>query len=294
MVQSIDQALVTQFSDLVDQEVQQKTSRLKPFALFKQMQGDLWAYDGLGRVDAREVQGRIANADFDDIEHNRRKIARQRFIVNLPVDASDVRGSLLNVDSEYAEACAAAMVRQMDRVMADAAFADVFTGRDFENTVTATADGVLIIDATAGLTYAKLLEINENFIDEDVGLDEEERLFLTLTGKENTSLMQETELTSGDFTRQLSVDKGKMVHAAGMELVHFAANAPQPILEVSGSERFLIAGSSKGICVGMSKDMSITIQERNDLVETHQVQIVMELGAVRTQGVRIQKVRVTA
>lgn len=294
MVQSIDQALVTQFSDLVHQEAQQKTSKLKPFVQFKQMQGDLWAYDGLGRVDAREVQGRVVKADFDDIDHNRRKIARRRFIVNLPIDASDVRGSLLNVDSEYATACAAAMVRQTDRVIAEAAFADVNTGRDFENTVTATADGVTLVDATAGLTYAKLLEINQNFIDEDVGVDEDEKLFLTISGKENTSLMQEAELTSGDFTRELSVDNGRMRNAAGLELVQFAANAPQPILEVSGAERFLIAGSSRGICVGVSKEMSINIQERNDLVETHQVQIIMEIGAVRTEGVLLQKVRVTA
>ncbi len=294
MVQSIDQALVTQFSNLVHQEAQQKTSKLKPYVQMKQMSGDLWAYDGLGRVDAREVSGRVVTADFDNIDHNRRKIARRRFVVNLPVDASDVRGSLLSVDSEYATACAAAMVRQMDRVIAQAAFADVFTGRDFENTTTFAADGGLTVDATAGLTYAKLLEINENFIDEDVGLDENEKLFLTVTGKENTSLMGETELTSGDFTREISVDKGKITFAAGMDLIHYAANAPQPILEVTGGERFLIAGSSRGICVGMSKEMSITIQERNDLIETHQVQIVMELGAVRTEGALMQKVRVTA
>lgn len=294
MVQSIDQALITQFSDLVHQEAQQKQSRLKSFVQFKQMSGDLWAYDGLGRVDAREVAGRVVNADFDDIQHNRRKISRRRFIVNLPVDASDVRGSLLNVDSEYASACANAMVRQMDRVVSEAAFADVQTGRDFETTVTSTADGVVAVDATAGLTYAKLLEVNQNFIDEDVGTDMDEKLYLTITGKENTALMQETELTSGDFVRDLSVDDGKMRRAAGLELIQFAANAPLPILEVSGAERFLIAGSSRGICVGMSKEMSINIQERNDLIETHQVQIIMELGAVRTEGVLLQKVRVTA
>lgn len=294
MVQSIDQALITEFSALVHQVAQQKAARLKPHVQIKQMSGDLWAYDGLGSVEAREIEGRVVKADFDDIEHNRRKLSRRRFIINLPVDASDVRGSLLNVDSEYAEACANGMVRQMDRVMAGAAFADVLTGRDFETTVTATADGVVAVDATAGLTYEKLLEINQNFIDEDVGTDMNESLYLTITGKENTQLMQETELTSGDFTRELSVDKGKMVFAAGMNLIHFAANRPQPILAVESAQRKLIAASSRGICLGISKDMSITIQERNDLVETHQVQIVMEIGAVRTEGALIQEVSTTA
>jgi len=125
MVQSIDQALIIQFSDLVHQEAQQMTSKLKPFVILKQMTGDVYAYDGLGRVDAREVNGRIAPADFDDIDHNRRKIARRRFVINLPVDSSDVRGALMDPDSEYAQAVAAGMMRQMDRVVSESAFADV-------------------------------------------------------------------------------------------------------------------------------------------------------------------------
>lgn len=294
MVQSIDQALIIQFSDLVHQEAQQMTSKLKPFVILKQMTGDVYAYDGLGRVDAREVNGRIAPADFDDIDHNRRKIARRRFVINLPVDSSDVRGALMDPDSEYAQAVAAGMMRQMDRVVSESAFADVLTGRDFENTVTFVNDGGLEVDATAGLTYDKLLEINENFIDEDVGTEQQEKLYLTITGKENTSLMLETELTSGDFTRELSVDKGKMVHAAGLDLIHFGANAPRPILEVSGVERFLLAASERAVCVGVSKEMGITIEKRTDLIETHQVQIIMQIGAVRTEGALMQKVRVTA
>ena len=294
MVQSIDQALITEFSDLVHHEAQQLTSRLKPHVILKQMSGDLYAYDGLGRVDAREINGRVAPADFDDIEHNRRKIRRRRFVVNLPVDASDVRGALLNPDSEYSKACAAAMMRQMDRVISDATFADVNTGRDFENTVTFANDGGTIVDATAGLTYEKLLEIKQNFIDDDVGIDLNESIYLTITGKEHTSLMGETELTSGDFTRQFAVENGQMVKALGMDLIAFGANDPQPVLEISGAERFLIAGSNRGVCVGMSKDMSITIEERRDFIETTQVQIIMELGAVRTEGNLIQKVRVTA
>lgn len=296
MVQSIDKALITQFSDLVHHDAQQLTSRLKPYVQMKQMTGDVFAYDGLGRVDAREVNGRIAPADFDDIEHRRRKIPRRRFVINLPVDSSDVRGALLDPDSEYSKSVAAGMMRQMDRVVTEAAFADVQTGRDFENTTTFAADGGLEVDATGGLTYAKMLEIQENFIDNDVGLDADEKLYLTIGGRENTSLLQETELTSGDFTRQMSVDKGKMIFAAGHDLIHFASNAPRPIIQLNGAgtERELIAASNRAICVGVSKEMSINIQERNDLIETHQVQVIMQIGAVRTEGELIQKVRVTA
>lgn len=293
MPQSIDNALITEFSDMVHQEAQQMTSKLKPYVKLKQMNGDVFAYDGLGRVEAREVTGRNVPATFDDITHNRRKISRKRFVVNLPVDSSDVRGALLNPDSEYATACAAAMMREYDRVIYNAAHADVQTGRDFDTTVTFANDGGRTVDATGGLTYEKLLEIKQNFMDDEVD-DVNDKFFLTITGDEHTALMQEIELISGDYTREFVVEGGSITKALGMDLISFGANAPQPIIPVVSSERALVAASSRGICVGVSREMSIKIEERPDMIETHQVQVVMELGAVRTEGALVQKVRTTA
>ena len=296
MVSSIDQAQVIEFSDMVHQEAQQTTARLRPYVTTKQMSGDVWAYDGLGRVEAREIQGRNVAATFDDIQHNRRKIARRRFVINLAIDSSDVRGALLDPQSEYAKAVAQGMARQYDRVIYDAAFADVLTGRDFETTVTATNDGVSTVNATGGLTYEKLLEIKQNFFDEDVGTEASERLFLTIGGAEHTNLMGETELTSGDFTREFVVEGGSITKGLGMDFIPFASNVPSPIigLNAAGTERELIAASDRAFCLGVSKEMSINIQERNDLIETTQVQVIAEIGAVRTEGVLLQKVRVTA
>ena len=296
MVQSIDNALITEFSDMVHHEAQQLKSRLRPYVNVKQMSGDVWAYDGLGRVEAREITGRNVAASFDDITHNRRKMGRRRFVINLPIDASDVRGALLDPQSEYSKTVAQAMLRQYDRVMYDAAFADILTGRDFDTTVTATADGVVNVDATGGLTYEKLLEIKQNFFDEDVGLDENEKIFLTIGGREHTNLMGETELTSGDFTRDFVVEGGQITKGLGIDFVPFASSVTQPIIgtNAAGTERELIAASSRGICLGVSKEMSIKIEERPDYIETTQVQVVAEIGAVRTEGVLVQKVRVTA
>lgn len=295
MVMSIDNALITEFSDMVHHEAQQTESLLSPYVITKQMTGDVFAYDGLGSVEAREIMGRVVKVTFDDIQHTRRKIARRRFAVVLPVDSSDVRGALLDVNSQYAKECSMAMMRKRDQVIADAAFADVLTGRDFSTTVTAAADGVLTIDATAGLTYEKLLAIDENFINNAVGFDpQNSRKFLTVTGGEHTDLMGEIELISGDYTRQFAVEKGQLTNALGYDIIKFPANVPAPILTVSGAERFLIAATQKAFCVGVSKEMSINIINRPDYHEVTQVEVIMEIGAVRTEGALIQKVRVTA
>lgn len=294
MVASIDNALITEFSEMVHHEAQQIVSRLKPYSFMKQMTGDVFAYDGLGRVEAREIVGRNVPVVFDDITHNRRKISRKRFMVALPIDSSDVRGALLSPDSEYAKAAASAMMRQYDRVIYNAAFADVTTGRDFDTTVTFANDGGLTVDASAGLTYEKLLEIKQNFMDNDVGVDANESIFLTITGDEHTDLMGETELTSGDYTRQFAVENGTITKALGMDLVPFAASVANPIIPAVSSLRYLVAATNRAFCVGVSKEMSINIKERPDLVETSQVEVIMEIGAVRTEGALVQKVKVTA
>lgn len=292
MVQSIDQALITEFSGLVHHEAQQLTSKLSPYCIVKQMSGDVFAYDGLGRVEARELDGRVNKVVFDDIDHNRRKIRRRRFAITLPIDSSDVRGALQDPDSEYAKAVAAGMNRQKDRIIQEAAFAAIQTGRDFETTVTAADDGVLTVDATGGLTYEKLLEIGQNFMDNEV--DFEMGAFLEVTGAEHTALLGESELTSGDFTRQLKTDDGVIKRGAGLDIIQFGANVANPIIPVSGGQRALIAASKGAFCMGVSKEMSISIKERDDYHEVTQVECIMEIGAVRTEGALVQQVDVTA
>lgn len=293
MPNEIDAHLVTQFSDQVHVAAQQIKARLRPFTQVKPMTGEDFAYDGLGAVEAQELVGRHNPVQFSDIEHNRRKITRRRFVLTLPIDAADVRGMLLSPEGHYAQACVRAMERVYDRVVVESQFAAVLTGRAMGTSVTFANDGGATVTATAGLTYAKLLEIIKGFIDDDIGNDMPEKIVMGITGDEHSALMQEIELVSGDFSRQYAIDKGRMIEAAGIGLVHFAGAANRPILPVTAGVRSCFAMSSRAICVGLSKEMGLTVKDRPDLVETSQVQIVFDLGAVRTEGKLLKKVTTT-
>jgi len=262
----------------------------------KVIAGETFAYDGLGAIEATQIIGRQQPVVFQDINHLRRKIARQRFAITLPIDAADVRGMLLNPQGEYAQACARAMERVFDRIVVSCLFASVSTGRDMSTTVTFANDGGFTVTATAGLTYAKILTINQNFIDADVGNDMPEKIVMGIAGNEYTSLMQEVELISRDFSQQYAVDKGRLVNLVGIDLVQFAGGSTigNPILAVASAVRACFAMSSRAVCVGMSKEMSLKVEPRPDLIETTQVQIVFDLGAVRTEGVLVQKVNTTS
>lgn len=292
--QTIDQALITQFSDMLHVKSQQIKSRLRSYFKMLPMQGDRFAYDGLGSVEAREVNGRIVRTEFDDIEHLRRRISRRRFVVTLPIDASDVRGMLLNPQGAYAEASVRAMERVYDRVGIEALFATVHTGREFETSVTFASDGGNTVTATSGLTYEKLLEINQFWRNNEVGQEVPEQKILLLTGDEEVALMQETELVSGDFSRQFVVDKGEIVKAAGLDIVYYGADVPNPLLSVASAVRSCAAVTGRGLVYGLSKAMGVSIDQRKDYIELDQVQIIGELGAVRTEGLLVQKVTTTA
>ena len=295
MTTQIDNHLVIEFSSQVHVNAQQMRSRLRDVTEQKMVQGEDYAYESIGDVEAVEILTRHQNTTGQDIDHSRRRIRMREFRCTLYLDRKDQLETLIDPQRQYSQATARALFRKYDAVGASAAFEDVYTGKSFATTTAFAADGGVTVDATAGLTYEKLLEIEENFIDADIGTDLEEDFFLTITGEENTDLKGEIELVSGDYTRQFTLDSknGRMAIANGFRLIHFAADSTNPILNVAASTRDLIAASTRGICVGMSEDLSIEVDKRPDKNNLIQVQASMFLGAVRTEGAHVQKVQTT-
>ncbi len=292
-VPTIDNALITGFSAQVHVAAQQMKARLRDKVVLGQMTGDNEAYDGLGDVEAIEQTGRHQPVVFSDAQHSRRKISRRRFTVTLPIDSSDVRAALMNPESLYPQTCAMAMERVFDRIVTEAMFVTVSIDRAFDSSLTFANDDGDTINATAGTTYEKLLETTRLFTDDEVGTNVPERMVMGISGDEEEDMMLETELTSGDFSRQYVVDAGRITRAAGYELVRYGGAVTNPILAVSGGIRDCFVMSTRAMCVKISKEVGITVEKRNDLHETYQVEVVYEAGAVRTEGKLIKKFQTT-
>ena len=139
----------------------------------------------------------------------------------------------------------------------------------------------------------KLLEITQNYIDNEVGNDSPVDVVFGVAGDEHTAMMNLLQLSSGDYTRQTVVDKGEIQKAVGMNIVKFGASARKPVLAVSGGVRSCFAMATGGIAVGLSRSWEITYKDRPDYIDTKQIQIVGTLGAVRTEGKLVQKVTTT-
>lgn len=297
MVDSVNARFARQFSDQVHVIAQQSTSRLRPFVTVKPLSADDFAYDSLGTVEAHEITGRNSPTVFSDITHGRRKLKARRFAVTLPIDPKDSISMVVDPTSDYSKAVAKAINRRFDRIVLDAMFADVLTGQDFSTTVTFATDGGLTIDMTAGSTYEKLREAARKFTNNEVGNEMEETFIAGITGDEEEDFFAESELTSGDFSRQYAIDKGKMIMASGFQLVKYGASVNTPMLSVTSGTRncfAMAAQASPAMCVGVAKDMLVRIDERPDLNYTTQVYAEIIMGAVRTEGVLIQKWQTTS
>ena len=71
----------------------------------------------------------------------------REFRCTIYLDNKDEVGVLIDPERNYAASVARAMYRQFDRIVAEAALATVYTGRDMMTAVTAATDGVITIDS---------------------------------------------------------------------------------------------------------------------------------------------------
>lgn len=297
MTQSINTALVTQFSDAVHVNAQQMQMRMQDSVVRKMVKGEDYAYETLSDLEAIEITSRHQNTVGQDITHGRRRIRMREFRATIYLDEKDELEVLIDPQREYAQAVARALYRKHDAIAIEAAFADVYTGKQFATTVSFATDGGQTINATAGATYDTLLDGSSNFINSDVGTDLAEKFFIAITGDEDKSFKLETELMSGDFQRSTASatdGDGKLQRINGFNVKHFAADAPVPILDVNAGTRDCVLGTSRGICLGVSGELRIRISERPDKNHMKQVQACMFMGATRTEGKLVQKYQTTA
>lgn len=294
MSQFIDTALATQFADQVHVNGQQMKTRLRDRVSTVPMTTADQTVETLDSLEAIEITSRHQKTQGQDIVHGRRRMRMREFRCTIYLDNKDEISVLVDPAKNYAQSVARAMYRQFDRIVLEAALADVYTGKDMTTLVTATADGVRTVDATAGSTYDKLLEVRQNFMAYEIGTEIEEAITFCGSEEEHTDFLQELKLTSGDYARDYASEKGKIVSAAGIDMKFFGGRVSNPLLAVNGSNvRSCIAFAENAIQVGLAKDAEVYMDVRPDLNRAKQVQAVLMLGAVRKEGARVQKFNTT-
>lgn len=287
----------TKYNDSLTELSQQVDSRL--VSVCKQITGvpEFYTHERIGKARMRKRNGRVEQATFDSINYDRRRLRKDHFVANLPVDEWDIEDSNIDMTSSNVQALRYAMVRKIDQIIAEAALADVVTGKDGETTISAATDGVLTVTATGGMGLDDILAINRNFVDNEVGIRGSNtmpaRKILAITGEEEEDLLNVAQLTSGDYDRRYQLERGELQFVCGLEIVKFGGFSDDPILVVTGGLRKCLAIAQDGILVGWGTPETTEVKERVDYEGVWQAKGKMSVGAVRLEGVKVQHVSTT-
>lgn len=246
--------------------------------------------DQIGEATATERTTRYAPIVPGSIPHTRPWVFPRFFDTAELFDNIDKMKMNANPESQYVQALVAAMHRKMDDEAVRAFFADRLIGENGTTTdsfAAAKQVTVSIGGATSGLNVEKLQAGLEELKESEVDLDQEQ-VYCVIAPKQERNLMNEIEVTSGDFTRSMVMESGRIKRFLGIEFV--ISNR----LAVDGSSYrrvplFTRAGMSA--CTwggGMQTDVSI----RKDLAGMPwQAYVQGNFGAVRREAAKVIEIQ---
>ena len=134
-----------------------------------------------------------------------------------------------------------------------------------------------------GLTIAKLLEAKRKLDLNDV--DPSIPRYIAVGPKQIEDLLGTTQVTSSDFNTVKALAQGDVNSFLGFEFI--MSNR----LSVDSNDiRSCFAWAEDGLTLGIGKDVSARIDERNDKGYATQVYYCMDIGAVRMEESKVVKI----
>jgi len=300
---SIDQAALEVFQDSFHELAQQTNSRLvKSNALvFLSSKGKTNHYGRIGRIELVEVTTRNPDKQIGDYSLDNRQFSKRRFTKTIQIDAKhDMNELLKDPTSDILKQLHNAKERVTDRIGIAAAIGDVLTGAadTAPTTTSAATDGVITVDASAGLTYEKVQEITENFINNELELSDFRGSVICLSGKENTALMGELEFISSDYINGRPVADGVVSDAGTYRVELFAGSKSggitvnNPIIPEGATLRSCVVLAPESVAMSMEL-AALGVEKSAVKVNSWDITIDYWINAMRTEGARVQLLSTT-
>jgi len=285
MSSQVTTAFVQQYSANVQMLSQQMGSRLRDAVRIENVVGKNAFIDQIGKATAQLRTSRHADTPQLDTPHARRRLSLASYEYADLIDDQDKVRMLIDPTSFYAQAAAAAMGRAMDDVIITAALGTASTGETGSGSATLDATNNMVGSASSndGLTIAKLLEAKRKLDLNDV--DPSIPRYIAVGPKQIEDLLGTTQVTSSDFNTVKALAQGDINTFLGFEFI--MSNR----LSVDSNDiRSCFAWAEDGITLGIGKDVSARIDERNDKGYATQVYYCMDIGAVRMEESKVVKI----
>lgn len=300
---SIDQGALQNFRDSFFELAQQTKSKLVNSNVFVFMpsKGKTNNFARIGRVELVEVNTRNPDKQYGDYALDNRQFTKRRFTKTIQIDAKyDINELLKDPTSDILKQLNNAKERVIDRIGIAAAVGPVLVGAPdaVPTSVSAASDGVITVDASAGLTYAKVTEVTENFINNELDYAQFQGSVFCITGKENTSLMGEDKFINQFYITGRPVEKGIQENVSAYRMVLFAGSKTggitvvNPILPEGTTLRQCVVLAPESVAMAMEL-AGLNVEKSSSKVNSWDITIDFWINAMRTEGVRVQIVSTT-
>jgi hypothetical protein len=170
--------------------------------------------------------------------------------------------------------------------------------------LSAAADGVRTVDATAGLTNAKIQEITKILNNNEMEDNEIEGSVIAITGNEKAKLMDDDKFIQYNYggANNLRLNAGTIKNFGLYDLVSFAGNetgagsaiVPIPMIpedSTSGTRDCVVLTPQSILCAYQITRIGIT--EVNDRVNSQSIDIDLIIKSMRREGKRVVKLKTT-
>lgn len=280
----ITTAFVEQYRGNVEILVQQKGSKLRGTVRVESVTGKNAFFEQIGATAARQRTSRHSDTPRMDTPHARRRVSLTDWDWADLIDDEDQVRMLIHPASEYASVAAMAMGRSIDDTILAALIGTAFTGVD--GSTSTVFDTANIIDvqtvwpgitaADTGLNLAKIIAARALFGSYDV--DPDEQVFLAVNSRQIGSLLKDERVGSADYNSVRPLMDGQLATVGGVTLVP----TNRVTVDANGDD-VLPFWTRSGILLGLGRDMTTRISERDDKNYATQVFVAMTVGATRMQ-----------
>jgi hypothetical protein len=282
---SVENVYIETYESIVRHLAQQKVSRARGWCMEKSVQSEGHNWERLGTREAVEKTpiggptGRLVATPNQDYPFSRRRSSPGTFHTADSTEQEDIVQTLIDPNSNIAQAQAYAMMRKIDDEIFDAADRDADDGNG--GTVAFPA-GQIVGDGTANISFDLTTEVTEKFMANDIDPDEGKVMFISPA--QARKLLQLTEATSGDYNavRPLT-SKGYVESWMGFTwIVSTRLNTPD-----AGTSVHCLCMTRKAIGLQMNKDIWVRVAEDPTVSFAWRIYCAATYGAVRVEDEHI-------
>ena len=301
---SLSQVALLTFEQNFYDLAQQKNTLLgsSPAIQYLDSKGKTHNLPRIGGLELSETNVRNPVVTPSDYSVDNRQLTKRRFTKSILIDKKyDINELISDPTSALVNQLVYAKNRVIDRVIAAAAVGNVTVGDPGATgtSISAATDGVLTVDASAGLTYAKISEITQNFITNEIPYSEFMGSQLCVSGKEHKTLMGLTEFINNDYISNRPVDKGIMdkVGTFGVQLfagsISGGTTVVNPVLVEGVTYRSNIVLAPKSIALSMEIGRLDVVECKETYVNSNMITIDLWINAMRIEGAKVQILKTT-